>query len=79
MSILAWVLKNRTERLGLSSKCSGLLTIPPYFKLRVGIFRSYEWCERNICCEILKGCIAVSEYGAVSRRLVDEAIPYEVL
>ena len=55
---------------GSSSTCSKSLPIPLCFKLRVGVFRSCELCERKISCKILGGCITISEYDVVSRRSV---------
>ena len=49
------------------------------FQLRVRIFWSYELCERKISCDILEGCIVVSEDNVVSRRSMAEARHCEVL
>ena len=49
------------------------------FRLRVGILRGRELCERRISCENLKGYMAIYEYDAISRRSVAEARHREVL
>ena len=79
MCILTWVLSDRVESFGWSSTCSESFGDSSVFQFRVGIIRSYELCERRISCETLKGCVTISEYGAVRKRSVAEARHREVL